>query len=60
MTIRRMDHVGIVVNDLPAAIEFFVGLGMKVRGEGSVQGELVDRIVNLDGVHTELAMLGTA
>jgi catechol 2,3-dioxygenase-like lactoylglutathione lyase family enzyme len=55
-----MDHVGVVVNDLPAAIEFFVGLGMEVRGEGSVQGELVDRIVNLDGVHTELAMLGTA
>jgi catechol 2,3-dioxygenase-like lactoylglutathione lyase family enzyme len=55
-----MDHVGIVVDDLPAAIEFFVGLGMEVRGEGSVQGELVDRIVNLDGVHTELAMLGTA
>ena len=55
-----MDHVGIVVDDLPAAIEFFVGLGMELRGEGSVQGEMVDRIVNLDGVHTELAMLGTA
>lgn len=60
MTIQRMDHVGIVVDDLPAAIEFFVGLGMEVRGEGSVQGELVDRIVGLDGIHTELAMLGTS
>jgi len=55
-----MDHVGVVVDDLPAAIEFFVGLGLEVRGEGSVEGELVDRIVGLDGIHTELAMLGTA
>ena len=45
MTIERMDHVGIVVDDLPAAIEFFLALGMELQGEGSGEGDLVDRIV---------------
>jgi catechol 2,3-dioxygenase-like lactoylglutathione lyase family enzyme len=52
-----MDHVGIVVDDLAAAIEFFVGLGLVVQGEAVVEGRSVDRIVGLDGVRTELAML---
>ncbi|HET9154510.1 MAG TPA: VOC family protein [Solirubrobacterales bacterium] len=60
MAIQRMDHVGIVVEDLPAAIEFFVGLGLELRGEGSVEGEWVDRIVGLDGIQVEMAMLRTA
>ena len=38
MTIQRMDHVGIVVDDLSAAIEFFVALGLEPRGEGTVDG----------------------
>ncbi|TMK12156.1 MAG: VOC family protein, partial [Actinobacteria bacterium] len=50
MTIRRMDHVGIVVDDLAAAIEFFVELGLELQGEGSVEGRWVDRVVGLDGV----------
>ena len=60
MAIQRMDHVGIVVEDLPAATEFFVGLGLELRGEGSVGGEWVDRIVGLDGIQVEMAMLGTS
>ncbi|HWI97284.1 MAG TPA: VOC family protein [Solirubrobacterales bacterium] len=54
-----MDHVGIVVEDLEAATEFFVGLGFELEGKGEVEGEGVDRIVGLDGVRSELVMLKT-
>jgi catechol 2,3-dioxygenase-like lactoylglutathione lyase family enzyme len=57
MAIQRMEHVGIVVDDLAGAIEFFVELGLELRGEGSVEGDWVDRIVGLDGVRAQLAML---
>jgi catechol 2,3-dioxygenase-like lactoylglutathione lyase family enzyme len=59
MTIRRMDNVGIVVDDLEAAIAFFVELGMELEGETTVEGESVDRIVGLDGVCSDIAMLRT-
>jgi catechol 2,3-dioxygenase-like lactoylglutathione lyase family enzyme len=59
MTILRMDHVGIVVDDLAAAVEFFVELGLELQGEGSVEGREVDSIVGLDGVRSELAFLRT-
>jgi catechol 2,3-dioxygenase-like lactoylglutathione lyase family enzyme len=59
MTIQRMDHVGIVVEDLAAAIGFFVALGLELQGEGSVEGREVDRIVGLDGVRSEIAFLRT-
>lgn len=54
-----MDHVGIVVDDLAAATEFFVELGLELRGEGPVEGRWVDRVVGLDGVRAEIAMLQT-
>ncbi|HEX6665793.1 MAG TPA: VOC family protein [Solirubrobacterales bacterium] len=57
MTIQRMEHVGIVVNDLAAATEFFVELGLELRGEASVEGSVVDRVVGLDGVRSEIVML---
>jgi catechol 2,3-dioxygenase-like lactoylglutathione lyase family enzyme len=59
MTIQRMDHVGIVVDDLAAAIEFFVELGLELQGEASVEGDLVDRVVGLEGVRADIAMLQT-
>jgi catechol 2,3-dioxygenase-like lactoylglutathione lyase family enzyme len=59
MAIKKMEHVGIVVDDLGAAIEFFVELGLEPRGNGEVEGSWVDRIVALDGVKAELAMLRT-
>lgn len=59
MTIQRMDHVGIVVDDLPAATEFFAELGLELQGEGTVEGRWADRIVGLDGVRSDLAMMGT-
>ena len=54
-----MDHVGIVVDDLAAAIEFFAELGLVLQGEGSVEGRSVDRVVGLDGIRAEIAMLET-
>ena len=59
MTIERMDHVGIVVDDLAAAVEFFVELGLELQGEGSVEGAWADRIIGLDGVRSDIAMLQT-
>jgi catechol 2,3-dioxygenase-like lactoylglutathione lyase family enzyme len=59
MTIERMDHVGIVVDDLAAATAFFVELGLKVQGEAAVEGAWVDRVVGLEGVRAEIAMLET-
>ncbi|HET6448959.1 MAG TPA: VOC family protein [Conexibacter sp.] len=59
MTIQRLDHVGIVVDDLAGAMAFFVELGLKLTGEASVEGGWVDRVVGLDGVRAEIAMLET-
>jgi catechol 2,3-dioxygenase-like lactoylglutathione lyase family enzyme len=54
-----MDHVGIVVDDLEAAIDFFVELGLERVGGASLGGDWVDRVVGLDGVRSEIAMLRT-
>jgi catechol 2,3-dioxygenase-like lactoylglutathione lyase family enzyme len=59
MTIRRLDHVGIVVDDLAAATEFFVELGLELQGEGPVEGRWVDRVVGLEGVRAEIALVQT-
>ena len=59
MTIQRMEHVGIVVDDLAAAIEFFVELGLELQGQWSVEGRWVDRIVGLEGARNDAAMLQT-
>jgi len=54
-----MDHVGVVVDDLAAATEFFAELGLELQGEGAVEGRWADRNVGLDGVRTQLAMMQT-
>jgi catechol 2,3-dioxygenase-like lactoylglutathione lyase family enzyme len=54
-----MEHVGIVVDDLAAATAFFVELGLEPQGETPVEGEWVDRIVGLEGVRAEIAMMET-
>jgi catechol 2,3-dioxygenase-like lactoylglutathione lyase family enzyme len=59
MKIQRMDHVGVVVEDLAAAIEFFVELGLELQGEGTVEGDWVDRVVGLEGVHVDIAFVQT-
>jgi catechol 2,3-dioxygenase-like lactoylglutathione lyase family enzyme len=59
MAIQRMDHVGIVVEDLAAATAFFVELGLERQGGAAVEGGWVDRVVGLEGVRAEIAMMET-
>ncbi|HEU5163121.1 MAG TPA: VOC family protein [Thermoanaerobaculia bacterium] len=59
MTIQRMDNVGIVVEDLAAAIAFFEELGLELEGEAHVEGPTVDRLIALDGVRCDIAMMRT-
>ena len=59
MAVKRMEHVGIVVDDLAAATEFFVQLGLELQGEGTVEGGWVDRIVGLESVQADMVMLQT-
>lgn len=54
-----MDHVGIVVDDLADAVAFFAQLGLELQGEAPVEGDWVDRIVGLEGVRAQIAMLQT-
>jgi catechol 2,3-dioxygenase-like lactoylglutathione lyase family enzyme len=59
MTVLRMDNVLIVVDDMEAAIAFFVELGMELEGRGPVEGRWVDRIVGLNGVRSDIATMRT-
>lgn len=59
MAIQRMDNVGIVVEDLDAAIAFFLELGMELEGRAQVQGPVADQCTGLDGVRCDIAMLRT-
>src|SRR3954452_14593151 len=57
VTLLRMDNILIVVEDLEAAIAFFVELGMELEGETQVEGDWVGSVVGLEGVRAEIAML---
>jgi catechol 2,3-dioxygenase-like lactoylglutathione lyase family enzyme len=59
MTIKRLDHVSVVVDDLAAAIAFFTALGMTIEGESPVEGPWVDRINGLEGVRVNIVMMRT-
>ncbi|UBU12290.1 VOC family protein [Nonomuraea gerenzanensis] len=59
MTIQRMDNVLIVVENLDAVIAFFVELGMELEGKGPVEGRWVERIIGIDDVRQDVAMLRT-
>jgi catechol 2,3-dioxygenase-like lactoylglutathione lyase family enzyme len=59
MTIQRMDHVSVVVDDLEAAKAFFAELGMELEGEAPIEGPWVDRVNGLDGVRVDIAMMRT-
>ena len=59
MTVQRMDNVLIVVEDLEAAKALFAELGLELEGETSVEGPWVDRVVGLDGVRADIAMMRT-
>lgn len=53
----RMDNVLIVVDDLEAAIAFFIELGFELEGETTVGGDTVDRLIGLENVHASLALM---
>ncbi|NUT49206.1 MAG: VOC family protein [Saccharothrix sp.] len=59
MAVRRMDHVGYVVEDLAAAVAFFVELGLEQEGGTTVEGAWVDQLVGLEGVRSDIAFLRT-
>ena len=59
MTIKRMDHVSVVDDDLPSAIAFFTTLGMALEGETPVEGLWVDRVNRLESVQVDIVMMRT-
>ena len=59
MTIRRLDHVSVVVEDLAAAIAFFTTLGMTIEGQMPIEGSWVDRINGLEGIQVDIVMMRT-
>jgi catechol 2,3-dioxygenase-like lactoylglutathione lyase family enzyme len=59
MAIQRMDHVSVVVDDLEAAIAFFIELGMELESEAPIEGRWVDRVNALDDVRVDIAMMRT-
>jgi catechol 2,3-dioxygenase-like lactoylglutathione lyase family enzyme len=59
MTLQRMDNVGIVVDDMDAAIAFFIELGMELEGRAQVEGPVADQCTGLDGVRCDIAMVRT-
>jgi catechol 2,3-dioxygenase-like lactoylglutathione lyase family enzyme len=59
MALKRMDNVGIVVEDLALAIDFFRELGLELEGQGAVEGEWAGRVTGLGDQHVEIAMMRT-
>lgn len=59
MTVKRMDNVGIVVEDLDAAIEFFTELGLTLEGRAPIEGEWADGVTGLRNMRVEIAMMRT-
>jgi catechol 2,3-dioxygenase-like lactoylglutathione lyase family enzyme len=59
MTVQRMDNVGIVVEDIDAAIEFFGELGLALEGRATVEGDWADGVTGLRGMRVEIAMMRT-
>ena len=59
MTVKRMDNVGIVVEDLDAAIEFFVELGLMLEGRMPIDGEWAGRVTGVRDQRVEIAMMRT-
>ena len=59
MTVKRMDNVGIVVEDLGAAIEFFTELGLSLEGRMPIEGEWAGRVTGVRGQRVEIAMVRT-
>ncbi|CAK7260939.1 MULTISPECIES: VOC family protein [unclassified Shinella] len=59
MALKRMDNVGIVVEDLDGAVEFFRALGLDLEGRTMIEGEWAGRVTGLGDQHVEIAMMRT-
>jgi catechol 2,3-dioxygenase-like lactoylglutathione lyase family enzyme len=59
MTVKRMDNVGIVVEDLDTAIDFFAELGLTLEGRMPIEGEWAGRVTGVSGQRVEIAMMRT-
>ncbi len=59
MTIKRLDHVSVVVDDLESAIAFFSALGMTIEGKAPIEGPWVDRVNRLENVKVDIVMMRT-
>ena len=59
MTIKRLDHISVVVEDLAAAVAFFSELGLEPEDEAAVEGEWVDRVNGLESVQVDIVMMRT-
>ncbi|MBF9071928.1 VOC family protein [Streptacidiphilus fuscans] len=59
MTLLRMDNVGVVVEDMDAAVAFFAELGLKREGEATLSGSWVESVVALDGLRCDIVMMRT-
>src|SRR3954454_9990851 len=59
MPVNRMDNVGIVVEDIDAAIGFFTELGLELEGRAPIEGEWADGVTGLRGMRVEIAMMPT-
>lgn len=59
MTVKRLDHVSVVVDDLPGAIAFFTELGLTAGGEMPIEGPWVDRINGIQGIQVDIVMMTT-
>lgn len=60
MGVKRMDNVGIVVEDLDATIDFFRELGLDLEGRATIEGEWAGRVTGLGDQHVEIAMMCTS
>jgi catechol 2,3-dioxygenase-like lactoylglutathione lyase family enzyme len=59
MTVKRMDNVGIVVEDLDPAIAFFTELGLQLEGRAPIDGDWADGVTGLRHMRVEIAMMRT-
>jgi Glyoxalase/Bleomycin resistance protein/Dioxygenase superfamily len=59
MTIKRLDHISVVVDDLAAAVAFFTTLGMTVEGEAPIEGPWVDRVNGIENIQVNIVMMQT-
>ena len=59
MKLKHIDHIGVIVNDLQAAKEFFVNLGFTVQGEAEEQSDLLDKVIGIQGARSHIVFLAT-